>query len=31
MNCCALYSTGLNDINANIITSDNTTLFSMNY
>jgi hypothetical protein len=28
MSCCGLSSTGLNDINANNITSDNTALFS---
>jgi hypothetical protein len=28
MNCCGLSSTGLNDIDANIITSDNITIFS---
>ncbi len=28
MNCCWLPSTGLNDINANNITSDYTTIFS---
>jgi len=28
MNCCGLSSTGLNDIDANNITSDNTTIFS---
>ncbi len=28
MNCCCLSSTGLNDIDANNITSDNRTIFS---
>ncbi len=28
MNCCGLSSDGLNDINANNITSDNITIFS---
>jgi hypothetical protein len=28
MNCCGLSSTGLNDIDANNITSDNITIFS---
>ncbi len=28
MNCCCLSSTGLNDIDANKITSDNITIFS---
>ena len=28
MNCCGLSSTGLNDIDANNITSDNITVYS---
>ena len=28
MNCCGLSSTGLNDIEANNITSDNITIYS---